>query len=132
MATLYYLVTITAIITLSAQAWILPFTSNLHEGSQLHAQATCAGLEGNTGWVSAVPRNCQSGQTCNSICAKIGSTAPDSQRKNAGSHYCINSLHIYNQALSKGNHIPGLKTYKYNSCRVTSCGPNFCCCISTY
>jgi hypothetical protein len=115
--------------------WDQPSTSTFRTSLlvQLQAQAACAAI-GNPsvrGWVSAVPRQCDpNGATCATICANVGQRASDSQRQNAGSQSCFNALHIYTNNPSTELGAPGLKTYVYNSCGNTGCGPNFCCCES--
>ncbi|XP_053374503.1 uncharacterized protein LOC123532088 [Mercenaria mercenaria] len=78
------------------------------------AQATCTGiLYGTANYVSAVTRQCKSTAetTCETVCTDLGKT-------------CFNSLHLYDRKTGSVS----LKTYKYNSCTVAGCGPNFCCC----
>lgn len=105
----------------------------LDEYPQLEAQSICSSESiPSAGWVSAVPRECPSNTSCDTICKSIPLHAPDEQRRKARNHVCLSSYHVYNDAFSTKLHYPGLKTYKYqgNSCSVTGCGPNFCCCLS--
>ncbi len=100
---------------------------------QNEAQAACVGLSrGNYGWVSAIPRNCHgsSTNTCDHVCKHLSAVAFDSQRRAAKVHKCVNAIHIYKPYNSVNYGYPGLKTYLYNTCTGTGCGPNFCCCIS--
>ncbi|XP_053374504.1 uncharacterized protein LOC128547012 [Mercenaria mercenaria] len=90
-----------------------------HEYKAKIAQATCTGiLYGTANYVSAVTRQCTStAETCETVCTDLGKT-------------CFNSLHLYDrkpkEVFETGS--VSLKTYKYNSCTVVGCGPNFCCC----
>lgn len=110
----------------------IPFGSQLQVSTQLQAQSICASLPYPVaGWISAVPRTCSSSnRDCNFICSRVSRTATDTQRRSARNNVCINSIHIYNEAYSTRLDYAGLKIYKYNSCRTSSCGPNYCCCIS--
>lgn len=111
----------------------LPFGVQMHVDTQLQAQAICGGIETpRGGWVSAVPRKCVSGsqESCSSVCSRIPNNAKDTQRKSANTHICYNSIHVYSQDYSTHPNFAGLKTYKYNSCAASGCGPNYCCCLS--
>ena len=46
---------------------------------------------------------------------------------------CFNSLHIYNAIILGTSETgkEGLHAYKYNTCKQSSCGPNFCCCANS-
>lgn len=109
----------------------VPFGKPLDTYPQLQAQAACVAEKADrSGWHSAIPRKCSGQVTCETICKGLPLHAPDSQRRDAKNHVCLNSFHLYNQGFSKKEHMAGLKTYKYNSCKSAGCGPNFCCCIS--
>lgn len=101
---------------------------------QMQAQAICTAISPTSvSWISAVRRKCDNTvvATCEQICANLGTTAPDYQRRNAGTQSCINSIHIYSEPdISTVDFVPGLKTHRYNSCTNTQCGPNYCCCES--
>ncbi|XP_060575085.1 uncharacterized protein LOC132732631 [Ruditapes philippinarum] len=82
------------------------------------AQATCTAiLPGAHGHVYAVRRNCSGKDTCDDVCSNISKS-------------CFNALHLYNSATLDNTETgkEGLHTYRYNSCKNTGCGPNFCCC----
>ena len=111
--------------------------------ASIQAQAICVALGGDTvnranpnaaslsGWISAVPRQCDPlTVSCDQICANMGQSAKDGQRKNASTNLCIDSLHIYDDEPSTESGVPGLKTYRYRSCTTGGCGPNYCCCGS--
>ena len=89
---------------------------------QVHAHATCTAL-GPGSWVFAVQRDCSNEAPS---CADICSFLIDDQ---AGHLTCFNSLHVY-EARTPFNrsYTLGLKTYKYNGCGGSFCGPNYCCC----
>ena len=99
---------------------------------QLQAQAACIGVSGGLkGWITAVPRQCNN-QTvsCTQICAGIHTTSLDEQIRGASARQCFNALHVYPNEESSSSGVPGFKTYKYQSCGNTNCGPNYCCCLS--
>lgn len=120
-----------AILFLTAHAVAVPFGTSLDTFPQLQAQAACLALDNSQiGWRSAIPRKCSGHATCATICNSLQLHAPDKQRQNAKNHVCLDSFHLYNQGFSKKEHMAGLKTYRYNSCNRSGCGPNFCCCLS--
>ncbi|XP_052283346.1 uncharacterized protein LOC127880152 [Dreissena polymorpha] len=85
------------------------------------AQATCTAIRSEGGYVKAVRRTC-SNQTvsCEDLCKSVSAT-------------CFNALHVYQPDNVLGiaeTGRAGLKTYRYNSCLGSLCGPNFCCCDS--
>jgi Skp family chaperone for outer membrane proteins len=89
------------------------------EGQTL-AEATCTALNGG-GWSFAVRRDCSSKLSCAQICGAVHENQVPRMR-------CYNSLHLYANNYANGAERTGLKTYKYNSCSNTGCGPNYCCC----
>lgn len=87
------------------------------------AQATCTGIMRASGAAYAVRRECNAeAADCHALCGGLAN-------KDAGTKFtCENSIHISN---GEGGELPGqlgLKTFRYNSCRVKGCGPNYCCC----
>lgn len=118
---------------LCVQGYIAVHGNPLATYEQNHAQSVCVSLAASYeefGWVSAVPRNCRGTHTCEEVCSHIKERAPDGQRRGAKTNICLDSLHIYKPQYSTKYGYPGLKTYVYNSCAGSSCGPNFCCCLS--
>lgn len=110
---------------------LLSFDQGHRRRSLVQAQAACTGLTPGGGWVSAVPRACFGRETCDSICSKVGTNAPDPQRRSKTSHTCVTTLHLYTNPESTQYSFPGLKTRKYNTgCARADCGPNICCCLS--
>ena len=108
-----------------------PLSLQTEPYAQAHAQSVCSALPiRRPGWISAVPRSCYGRETCRAICSRVRNTAPDSQRRAAPFTTCLNSIHVYGRRKSITLNVPGLKTYKYNSCNIPYCGPNFCCCLS--
>ncbi len=99
---------------------------------QLQAQAACIGVSGGLeGWVTAVPRSCDGNTvSCDQICSNLHRRTQDKQLKEAAGRQCFNALHIYANGTSEEGGVPGFKTYKYQGCSNTGCGPNYCCCHS--
>lgn len=99
---------------------------------QIEAESVALTMSTRNGWTYAVKRHCTSGGTltCHNICNKLS----EAQATSSGSPYlkCTNSLHIYGNQPAPGPHALGLKTYRYNSCSSTGCGPNYCLCWAGY
>jgi len=112
---------------------IAPFDRYDLDG-QIQAEAVCTALapSDKSGWTYAVRRDCTAtnGQTCDQLCA----ASMESQVQSAGAKqlWCLNAIHIYDNQATDKSHVVGLKTYRYNSCAGTSCGPNYCCCWGGY
>jgi len=94
--------------------------------AQILAEATCTAMNTKSGWTFAVRRPCITGSQ--TTCAHICNGLSESQ---AGQLECFNSLHIYGRQPASSTSTIGLKTYRYNNCFHTSCGPNYCCCRQT-
>lgn len=90
--------------------------------AQILAQATCTALRPAGGWTFAIRRVCSgNAPSCAEACAAL-------TEGQAGNLKCFNALHVYgNQAHGSTDQL-GLKTYKYNGCGGSYCGPNYCCC----
>mmetsp|Transcript_18792 Transcript_18792/g.29137 ORF Transcript_18792/g.29137 Transcript_18792/m.29137 type:complete len:712 (-) Transcript_18792:47-2182(-) len=101
--------------------------------AQLVAEAACTSMAPNrkSGWTYAVRRQCAGRETCDTLCKKKNESQAKSEGKN-NRLYCLNSLHIYGQQPTSQPYRIGLRTYKYNSCRASGCGPNYCCCWAGY
>ncbi|KAH3832650.1 hypothetical protein DPMN_105942 [Dreissena polymorpha] len=87
------------------------------------AQATCTAIRSEGGFVRAVRRTCSNqAVSCEDLCKSLSAT-------------CFNALHVYQPTNVLGRTETGkagLKTYRYNSCSGSKCGPNFCCCTGDY
>ncbi|XP_060575086.1 uncharacterized protein LOC132732632 [Ruditapes philippinarum] len=85
------------------------------------AQAAChALLPKSPDNVYAVRRHCfpESKVDCSAVCDKL-------KKK------CFESIHVYDSKNLEREETGkvGLRTYRYNTCKRASCGPNFCCCV---
>ena len=85
---------------------------------QILAQAACVAMVPNGGHVRAVQRTCSNNApSCEETCAQLN-----------GVSSCFNALHVYNNQPASGVNELGLRTYRYNGCSGSYCGPNYCCC----
>ncbi|CAH1783448.1 unnamed protein product, partial [Owenia fusiformis] len=97
------------------------------------AEAACTAMNTAGGFTYAVRRECPTSRTCSVICSNQSLRAQDGQVASR-SMRCLNALHVYNNRPQFAHgHTSGieklsLKTYRYNSCTGSSCGPNYCCC----
>jgi len=88
------------------------------------AEATCTAMQGNSGVGYAVRRECnKNGPNCAQVCRN----AVDPAHKDLKLR-CHNSIHVSNAVGSFEPGKVGLSTFRYNSCLVRGCGPNYCCC----
>tara|TARA_Y100000310_G_scaffold22495_2_gene21598 strand:+ start:351 stop:1229 length:879 start_codon:yes stop_codon:yes gene_type:complete len=96
--------------------------------AQIQAQAFCTASNIDGEHTFAIARSCTStsSQTCEQLCKTL--SEPQVTRRRSRNLQCFNSIHIYNNQPHDGLSQVGLKTLKYGSCTISSCGPNYCCC----
>eukprot|EP00163_Fabomonas_tropica_P029588 TRINITY_DN638_c0_g1_i2.p1 TRINITY_DN638_c0_g1~~TRINITY_DN638_c0_g1_i2.p1 ORF type:complete len:239 (-),score=55.62 TRINITY_DN638_c0_g1_i2:668-1384(-) len=88
------------------------------------AESTCTAMQGGSGVGYAIRRECnKKGPNCAKICRE----AVDPARKDL-KLVCHNSIHVSDAVGSLEPGKVGLSTFRYNSCLVRGCGPNYCCC----
>ncbi|XP_011457025.3 uncharacterized protein [Magallana gigas] len=94
------------------------------------ATSVCVGLAPERTYTAAIPRDCNSRQSCNEICRSVADmdVVNDASKPRPE---CIDALHIYADRGTKNTaNTKWVNTWRYGSkgCRATHCGPNFCCC----
>ena len=110
--------------------------STSYSTEEILAQVVCQASTTKRGRVYAVGRSCtQSAGNCHHICSSPRLLTQDTQLATAHLS-CIGAFHVYySRPTTVRNGISstarlGLKTVR-SGCSVSTCGPNFCCCIET-
>merc|ERR1712179_183047 len=105
------------------------------------ATSSCVGMSvghGILGHITAIRRACSNpAPNCDAVCA-AGALSAGGVGTQSKPWKCFDSLHVYKAhprlADNAGSDTDSLKIgpviYRYNNCTHTSCGPNYCCCVS--